>query len=123
MFAYCKYNGIGLIPWSPLAGGVLARPLDAAVTERAQQTKGTAFEQILSEGDKAIVNRVGELAEKHGKSRAEVATSWAVAKVTSPIVGISSVKRLPQSITTGFVLTEEEIKYLEEPYVYFLPRR
>lgn len=115
MNAYCKFNGIGVIPWSPLAGGILARPLDAADTDRTRQVKGTPFESHLSDADKAIVTRVGEIAEKRGKTRAEVALAWNVGKITSPIVGISSVKRLEESITTGFVLTEDEIKYLEEP--------
>lgn len=115
MIAYCKFNGIGIIPWSPLSGGALARPLDAEDTDRTRQSKGTPFETRLSDADKAIITRVGEIAEKRGKTRAEVALAWNAGKITSPIVGISSVKRLEESITTGFVLTEEESKYLEEP--------
>ncbi|KAF9467095.1 NADP-dependent oxidoreductase domain-containing protein [Collybia nuda] len=116
MNAYCKFNGIGVIPWSPLGGGILARPLDGPETDRILGAKGTPFERILSDADKAIVTRVGEVAEKRGRTRAEVALAWSTGKITSPIVGVSSLKRLEESITTGFVLTEEENKYLEEPY-------
>ncbi|TFK62207.1 Aldo/keto reductase [Pluteus cervinus] len=116
MLAYCKYNGIGVIPWSPLAGGPLARPLGAE-TPRTKFMKGSPFEPKLSEGDITIINRVKELAEKHGKTMSQVALSWISTKITSPIVGVSSVARLEESLTKGFDLTAEEIKYLEEPYV------
>lgn len=117
MLAYCKHNGIGVIPWAPLAGGDLARPLAAAdaPTARAALAKGTPWEQRLSAADTAIVGRVEELAKKKGWSMSQVALVWAASKVTAPIVGVSSVERLEQAITAGLELDEEEIKYLEEP--------
>ncbi|TFK64733.1 Aldo/keto reductase [Pluteus cervinus] len=116
MLAYCKYNGIGVIPWAPLAGGALARPLGGQ-TARTEFTRGTLLEAKLSEADEPIINRVKELAEKHGKKMSQVALAWVSSKITSPIVGVSSVTRLEESLIKGFILTEDEVKYLEEPYV------
>ncbi|TFK62212.1 Aldo/keto reductase [Pluteus cervinus] len=116
MLAYCKYNGIGVIPWSPLAGGALARPLGVE-TARTEFIKGTPLETKHSDADITTINRVKELAEKHGKKMSQVAIAWASTKITSPIVGVSSVVRLEESLTKGFTLSEEEVKYLEEPYV------
>ncbi len=114
MLAYCKYNGIGVIPWAPLAAGALARPLGSQ-TVRSDSTKGTPFEHKFSEADKAIISRVEEIAKKREKKKSQVALAWVSSKITSPIVGLSSVGRLDDSLTKGFELTEDEIKYLEEP--------
>lgn len=115
MNAYCDYNGIGLIPWAPLAAGALARAPGTATT-RSDSAKGTPFEMKLSESDHNIVLRVQELAEKKGVKMGQIALAWVASKVTSPIVGFSSLQRLVEGITTGITLTEEETKYLEEPY-------
>lgn len=119
MLAYCKFNGIGVIPWAPLAAGVLARPLGIEST-RSASVKGTAFERKESDADKAIISRVEELAKKHGWKMAQVALAWVNTKVTSHIVGFSSVERLQESLISGFELTPEEISYLEEPLVFLL---
>ncbi|KAJ7590429.1 NADP-dependent oxidoreductase domain-containing protein [Mycena floridula] len=116
MLPYCKFHGIGVIPWGPLSAGQLARPLDAEATTRAQATVGTPFERKHSEADKAIIARVEEIAKKRDQTMAQVALAWVGSKISSPIVGISSVKRLEEAINPSFTLTEEEIKYLEEPY-------
>ncbi|KAK7452146.1 hypothetical protein VKT23_012251 [Stygiomarasmius scandens] len=116
MNAYCNYNGIGLIPWSPNAGGLLARPLGEA-TARSESSKGTRHEQRTSKADQLIINRVQEIAEKRGKTMAQIASAWVKAKTTSPIVGLASMKRVEEAVgINGLVLTEEEMKYLEEPY-------
>jgi aryl-alcohol dehydrogenase-like predicted oxidoreductase len=114
MLAYCKFNGIGVIPWAPLAAGDLARPF-GTVSDSARRlaSKGTPDEN--SEADKAIIGRVQELAEKRGWKMSQVALAWISTKVASPIVGVSSVQRLEESLTTGLELDENEIKYLEEP--------
>ncbi|KAG6854091.1 hypothetical protein C0991_010505 [Blastosporella zonata] len=115
MNAYCNYNGIGLIPWAPLASGSLARPLDAT-SVRNDAAKGTPFHKEFSPADTAIITRVEELAKKMGVKMGQVALAWSATKVSSPIVGISSVQRLVEAVTTGITLSEEDIKYLEEPY-------
>lgn len=116
MLAYCAYNGIGVIPWSPLAGGLLARPAQAAPTARIESVKGTPWELTLTEADIAIVNKVEEFAKAKGCTMAQIAVSWACKKITSPIVGISSVKRLEEAMVQ-VELTDDEIKSLEAPSV------
>lgn len=116
MLAYCKFNGIGVIPWAPIAAGALAHPLEVSTT-RTESSKGTPMEATYTDADKIIISRVEEVAGKKGWTMAQVALAWVAGKITSPIVGTSSVKRLDENIVTGFALTEEESKYLEEPYV------
>ncbi|TDL19656.1 Aldo keto reductase [Rickenella mellea] len=125
MNAYCNYHGIGLIPYGPLHSGDLARPL-GTTTVRSEHAnaalKGTPYEKKLSETDEQIITRTIELSKKRGWAISQVALAWVCMKVTSPIVGVDSVERLDQAIITGKTLTEDEIKYLEEPYVPRLVR-
>ncbi|THU89793.1 Aldo/keto reductase [Dendrothele bispora CBS 962.96] len=116
MHAYCNYHGVGLIPWATVAAGLLARPVGEKTT-RAESAKGTMFEQTTTESDKLIINRVQEIARKRGKSMAQIALAWVNAKVASPIIGLSSEKRVEEAVSiNGFHLSDEELKYLEEPY-------
>ncbi|KDQ53434.1 hypothetical protein JAAARDRAFT_197580 [Jaapia argillacea MUCL 33604] len=115
MIPYCNYNGIGLIPWAPLAAGTLARPLGIETT-RSSVAKGTVFENKLKASDETIVNRVEELSKKYKVPMGQIALAWSMSKVSSPIVGVSSVERLEEAIVQGLELTKEEIAYLEEPY-------
>ncbi|KAJ8585128.1 Aldo/keto reductase [Rhizopogon salebrosus TDB-379] len=115
MLAYCKYNGIGVIPWSPLAAGLLARPIGTDTTRHAT-TKGTPFEKQLIGGDQTIINRVEELAKKKNCKMSQIALAWVASKVASPIVGVNSVQRLQESILEGIELTPEELASLEQPY-------
>ncbi|EIW82770.1 Aldo keto reductase [Coniophora puteana RWD-64-598 SS2] len=120
MHAYCAYNGIGVIPWAPLSGGDLARPLGTS-TVRSEGFKDTPYERKISHADRTIILRIIELAEKHGRTMGQVALSWAKNKrggkgaVTSPIVGVNSVERLREALVGGFELSDEEMGYLEEP--------
>ncbi|KDQ53436.1 hypothetical protein JAAARDRAFT_39467 [Jaapia argillacea MUCL 33604] len=115
MIPYCNYNGIGLIPWAPLAAGTLARPLGVETT-RSSTAKGTVFENKLKAADETIVNRVEELSKKYNVPMGQIALAWVMTKVSSPIVGVSSAARLEEAIVQGIELTKEEIQYLEEPY-------
>ncbi|ETS76620.1 hypothetical protein PFICI_12007 [Pestalotiopsis fici W106-1] len=120
MNKYCHETGVGLIPWSPLYRGLLARPLDSEPTVREESTKGTRFE--TKRGDKdtpdsIIISRVEELAGKKGWKMSHVALAWIIQKGTTPIVGFSNLSRLEEAAAVrGKTLTDEEIKYLEEPY-------
>ncbi|KAH8832469.1 NADP-dependent oxidoreductase domain-containing protein [Flagelloscypha sp. PMI_526] len=118
MIPYCKFNGIGVIPWSPLAGGLLARPLESTATTRGEAAKSRGFARELSEASKRIISRVEEVSQKKGWTMAQVALAWVNGKIDSPIVGLGSVERVDESILEvgKFVLSEEETKYLEEPY-------
>lgn len=122
MNAYCNYHGIGLIPWSSLAGGILARPLDTE-TARTASDKGTPLVKKISDADRKIIMRTAEVAEKKGVSQAQVALAWVASRTVSPIIGVNSLQRLVEGITTDVKLTEEEVKYLEEEYVFTLSRR
>ena len=115
MHAYCRFNGIGIIPWGPLYAGNLARPLGTS-TVRGEAYKNTPFDFNPTNDQKEIVNRVEELAKKRGVPMSAIALAWVALKVSSPIVGASSVKRLEDNIPDDSLkLTEEEVKYLEEP--------
>jgi len=113
MNRFCNETGVGLIPWAPLAAGKLARKVEShGSTERSKSAPE------LTEADKKIVQRVEELAEKKGWTMSQVALAWENKRVSSPIIGFSSVERMEEAIgARGKTLTEEEEKYLEEPYV------
>lgn len=102
MNAYCNHAGIGLIPWSPLAGGYLARPADQNTTTRVESSTGTPFERKLSDADLQIIQRVEELAKKKGWKMAQVALAWIATKVSSPIVGFNSVCLNKFLVGSGF---------------------
>lgn len=116
MNKFCHETGVGLIPWSPLYRGHLARPIDTAETKRAEAFRSYGVEAVVgADGD--IINRVQELADKKGWKMSQVALAWIIQKGTIPIVGFSNLERLDQAVEVkGKTLTEEEIKYLEEPY-------
>lgn len=76
------------------------------------------FRSRQNEADDAIVSRVEEIAARHGVSMAVVATAWVLKKGAYPIVGLNSVERMDEAIRAiSFKLSDEEAKYLEEPYV------
>lgn len=115
MNKFCDDTGVGLIPWAPLCRGHLARkPDEFGSTARS---KGEKANSEIPETDLAIIKRVIETAEKKDWPMAHVALAWINAKVTSPIIGFSKADRIDQAVTAkGKVLTEEEVKYLEELY-------
>jgi 1-deoxyxylulose-5-phosphate synthase len=117
MLPLCADQGIGVIPWSPLARGRLTRPWDA-VTAR---TETDEFGKTLYRGeDRQIVERVIELAAKRNLSSAQVALAWLLRNpaVTSPIVGVTKPEQLAQALSAVDVeLDDAEVAYLEEPYV------
>jgi aryl-alcohol dehydrogenase-like predicted oxidoreductase len=118
MNKYCHATGVGLIPWSPLYRGHLARPADSAPTARSEATRRHPMFGGLADADRAIINRVEEIAKKKGWAMVQVALAWIVQKGTVPIVGFSSVERMLQAVEVkGKELSEEDIKYLEELYV------
>lgn len=116
MNAFCDATGVGLIPWAPLSRGHLARPLEAfGSTVRSDGEKKGGGEQ--SEADREIIKRVQELAEKKGWKMSHVALAWINKRVSSPIIGFSSVERMDEALESrGKTLTEEEDRYLEQPY-------
>ncbi|KAJ5632531.1 Aldo/keto reductase [Penicillium lividum] len=121
MIPYCLDSGVSLIPWSPMARGVLARPWGstASVRENTDATLKGIVRGRENEADKTIVDRVEDLAGKKGVSMAQIAIAWSLSQPSEqPILGLSSIKRIDEAADSLQVkLTPEEIKYLEEPYL------
>ncbi|MGI4731916.1 MAG: aldo/keto reductase [Janthinobacterium lividum] len=120
MLPLCDAEGIGVIPWSPLARGRLTRDWDAA-TERSGTDKfGQSLYRQTEDADRRVVERVAEIATERGVPRARVALAWVLAKpeVSAPIVGASKPAHLDDAVAALAIgLTEGEIARLEEPYV------
>ncbi|THX16408.1 Aldo/keto reductase [Aureobasidium pullulans] len=120
MIPYCKHTGVGLIPWSPMARGVLARPWNSrsSIRESSDNTLKALIRNKETEIDQKIVGRVEEVAGKKGVSMAAVAVAWSIGKGDIPILGLGSVGRIDEAVENCKVrLTEEEMKYLEEAYM------
>ncbi|KAL8952965.1 MAG: hypothetical protein Q9222_001141 [Ikaeria aurantiellina] len=121
MIKFCKETGVGLIPWSPLCRGHLARPpsSEASSARSSGEQNIKAFLATgYSENDHAVINRVQEIAEKKGWKMSAVALAWINRRVSNPIVGLSSVERMDDALAArGKELSEAEEKYLEELYV------
>jgi aryl-alcohol dehydrogenase (NADP+) len=121
MMPLCRAEGIGVIPWSPLARGFLAgnrRRQDKGETTRAK-SDDFAHRMYYNDGDFKVVERVSEIAGKRGVSNAQVALAWLLAQpgVTAPIVGASKPHHLEDAIAAAELkLSEDEIKALKEPY-------
>jgi aryl-alcohol dehydrogenase-like predicted oxidoreductase len=116
MHPYCDFAGVGLIPWSPLATGILARPWSQlGATDRAKKNQYLAY--MYQDEDKAIVDRVEEVSKKLGQSMASVATAWSLHKGVNPILGLNSTERIDEAVAAvNLHLNDEDIKALEEPY-------
>ena len=116
MLPLCDDEGIGVIPWSPLARGRLTRGWDETTARAETDALGKA---LYGEGDRVIVDRVGKIAEQRGVSRAQVALAWVSAHptVTAPIVGATKPQHLDDAIASlSLELTDEEVALLEETY-------
>jgi aryl-alcohol dehydrogenase (NADP+) len=116
MLPLCADQGIGVIPWSPLARGKLTRPWDASTTRKETDDFGRT---LYRDEDRVIVERVLELAAKRELSPAQVALAWLLHNpaVTSPIVGVTKPAHLSDAIAASDVqLDDAEVAYLEEPY-------
>ncbi|CDK27640.1 unnamed protein product [Kuraishia capsulata CBS 1993] len=121
MIAYCKKTGVGIIPWSPIARGILARPLgDESSSGRIKSDVGIKLNKLnaLSASDQEIINRVEQLAKSRGVSMTTVATAWVLSKDCYPIVGLSKPERVDDLLAAvSLKLTPEEISELETPYI------
>lgn len=120
MLPYCAAAGIGMIPWSPIARGVLARPWGSRNTKREEtdQFLGALIRSRENEIDQAIVGRVEEIAKRKSVPMAAVATAWVLSKGANPIVGLSSKERIDSAVAAiSMELSEEEVQFLEEPYL------
>ncbi|MBC8335257.1 MAG: aldo/keto reductase [Anaerolineales bacterium] len=121
MIPLCIDQGVGLIPWSPLARGFLAGNRKREGGGDTVRAKSDDFADMMyyRDEDFTIVERAGELAKKHGVSTAQIALAWMLSKshITAPIIGASKMEHLNQAITAmDIVLSEDEVSSLEEAY-------
>ena len=119
MLPLCAAEGIGVIPWSPLARGKLTRPWDEATARSETDEFGRALYGQL-ESDRLIVGRVARVASERSVPPAQVALAWLLNKpsVSAPIVGATKMHHLDDAAAAVDIrLSSEEIKLLEEPYV------
>ena len=121
MLPLCRAEGIGVIPWSPLARGFLAgnrRTADKGDTERAR-TDDFAHKLYYADSDFRIVDHVVALAQQHGVAPAQIALAWVLHQpgVTAPIVGASKMVQLDQALAAlDIVLSDDDRRRLEAPY-------
>ena len=121
MMGLCQAEGIGVIPWSPLARGRLARSWKSDTTKRSQTDRfGTSMYGRTEDIDRAVVEAVGEVAERRGLPRAQVALAWMLGKpfITAPIVGATRAGHLEDAVSALSVrLDRDEVATLEKPYL------
>jgi len=121
MLPLCREQGIGVIPWSPLARGFLAgnrTKQDHGETVRAK-TDDYAQKLYYQPSDFTVVDRVTEIAKQHGVSNAQIALAWVLAQpgITAPIIGASKMPQLDEAIAALDVkLTPADLTALAEPY-------
>ena len=119
MLKLCLEEGVGVIPWSPLARGYLTRrPEERTATSRGESDD--IAERLYSpENSGDIINRVVDLAETREVSPAQIALAWLLRQpaVTAPIIGATKMKHLEDAVgAVGLELSEDELRGLEEPY-------
>ena len=116
MLPLCADEGIGVIPWSPLARGCLTRDWDE---ETARSSTDEFGRRLYRPEDRSIVERVAQVSRRRGVSRAQVALAWLLSKpvVSSPIVGVTKPEQLADALgALELHLTPEEVADLEQPY-------
>ena len=128
MLPLCRAEGVGVIPWSPLARGFLAGNRTRPTAKRVDSGRETlraatddyARNLYYSESDFQVVERVVELASRRGVVPAQIALAWLMSKpaVSSPIVGMTKIEHLNAAIAALEIkLDSQECVWLEEPYV------
>lgn len=120
MTPYCRSEKIALTPYSPMASGRLLRDRAQVTKRSATDTAQKAKYDETAEKDQVIIDRVAELAEKYETNRVNIALGWVLQKnpVAAPIIGATKMKHIETAVgAVDFKLSEEDVRYLEEPYV------
>jgi aryl-alcohol dehydrogenase-like predicted oxidoreductase len=121
MIPLCRDEGIGIIPWSPLARGRLTRAWEGEATRRFETDAfGKKLYGQTEAADHAVVDRLGELAERRGVPRAQLALAWLLSRpgLTAPIVGATKPHHLQDAVAAlALKPTPDECAALEQPYV------
>ena len=119
MMPLCAAEGIGVVPWSPLARGRLTRDWNETTNRMEKDEFGKTLYVATDDSDRKIVERVGAIAANRGVPRAQVALAWMTQKpfITAPIIGASKLHHLEDAVAALTLnLTTDEIAALEEPY-------
>ena len=120
MLPLCVDQGVGVIPWSPLARGRLARPWGEHTPRIASDTFGAGLFAHTEANDGLVADALGAVAQARGAARASVALAWMLGKtvVTAPIIGVSKPSQLVEAVAAlDLSLSTDEIKALEAPYL------
>ena len=119
MIPLCEAEGLGVIPWSPLARGLLARAQTTSTATARAETDTLTARLYDHPSDEAVLVALREVAENRGVSPAEVSLAWLLSKpaVTAPIIGVTKLPHLDTALTAlDLDLSVEEIEMLEAPY-------
>ncbi|CEJ10098.1 L-glyceraldehyde 3-phosphate reductase [bacterium YEK0313] len=120
MLPLCREEGIGVIPWSPLARGRLTRDWDETSARSETDAFGKTLYAATADADRKVVEAVAQVAKARGVPRAQIALAWVLAKpgITAPIVGATKPQHLDDAVAALAVKLEpDEIAALEAPYV------
>jgi aryl-alcohol dehydrogenase-like predicted oxidoreductase len=120
MMPLCEAEGVGVIPWSPLARGRLTRDWDQATARSETDAFGKTLYNAMQGSDREVVTRVAAVAKERGVPRAQVALAWMLHKsfITSPIVGVTKMQHLDDAVAAVELrLSADEVASLEAPYV------
>ena len=120
MLRLCREEGVGVIPWSPLARGRLTRDFDEKTFRTETDQYGKHLHKSLGDADRAVIDAVAQVAQARGVPRAQVALAWVASRpgVTAPIIGASKPAHLSDAVAgLALQLTPEEVQALEKPYI------
>ena len=120
MLPLCRAEGIGVVPWSPLARGRLTRDWDETSARAETDAFGKSLYQHTADADRKIVDVVASIANERNVPRAQIALAWVLAKpgITAPIIGATKQAHLTDAIAAAqLTLTPTEITRLESPYI------
>ena len=121
MLPLCRAEGIGVIPWSPLARGRLTRDWDATSARFENDAFGrTLYTANTIDADRRVVEALAAVAARLGRPRAQVALAWVLAQpgVSAPIVGATRLEQLDDAVAAlSLELSPEDMRALEAPYV------
>ena len=107
-----------MTPYSPLASGRLVRDWSETTKRLEEDSFAKSKYDLTANQDRIIVERVAEIAEKRGMTRIQVALGWLLSKTSAPVVGATKISHIEDAVKAIPIrLTEEEIEYLEEPYI------
>ncbi|WP_317311155.1 aldo/keto reductase [Clostridium thermobutyricum] len=118
MVPCCKDGNVAMTPYSSLASGRLVRDWSEKTKRLEEDSFAKSKYDLTANQDRIIVERVAEIAKKRGMTRIQIALGWLLSKVDAPIVGATKFSHIEEAVKAiGVKLTEEELEYLEEPYV------